>query len=381
MNRMDQVDEPALAPALEFQAAILGGVSRTFALTIPSLPEPLRIPVTNAYLLCRIADTIEDDAALDLSQKRDFAARFVAVLDGDVRPEAFSASLADRLGPTTLDAERELVARTGEVVRITQSFSPAQRTALIRCVRLMSAGMHRFQQGAGRQGLATMREMDEYCYYVAGVVGEMLTELFCDHSPAIERNRDELMRLAPSFGQGLQMTNILKDIWDDRERGICWLPRHEFGQRDGGADDLVASLDREAFGAGLERLVVIAHGHLRNALEYTLLIPGEFRGIRRFCLWALGMAVPTLRNIYRNSEFRSGDEVKITRRDVRRIVRRYGLFAGNDAIVCWLFARASRGLPESDPRVGDRLDEISRRAGMNLAEVPGESKQRSVTVT
>lgn len=381
MNQSDQGDEPALVPALEFQAAILDDVSRTFALTIPSLPEPLRIPVTNAYLLCRIADTIEDDVALDLSQKRDFAARFVAVLDGDVRPETFSGALAARLGPTTLDAERELVARTGEVVRITHSFSPAQRTALIRCVRLMSAGMHRFQQGAGRQGLATMRDMDEYCYYVAGVVGEMLTELFCDHSPTIERNRDELMRLAPSFGQGLQMTNILKDIWDDRERGICWLPRHEFGKRENGSDDLVGSLDREAFGAGLERLVVIAHGHLRNALEYTLLIPGEFRGIRRFCLWALGMAVPTLRNIYCNTGFRSGDEVKIRRRDVRRIVRRYGLFAGNDAVVRWLFARASHGLPESDPGVGDRLDEISRRAGMRLAEAPGESKQRSVTVT
>ena len=39
------------------------------------------------------------------------------------------------------------------------------------------------------------------------------------------------MRLAVSFGQGLQMTNILKDIWDDRERGACWLPRDAFEQR------------------------------------------------------------------------------------------------------------------------------------------------------
>ncbi|MFU8831083.1 MAG: squalene/phytoene synthase family protein, partial [Wenzhouxiangella sp.] len=47
-----------------FQDRILPGVSRTFALTIPCLPEPLKIAVTNAYLLCRIADTIEDDPTL-----------------------------------------------------------------------------------------------------------------------------------------------------------------------------------------------------------------------------------------------------------------------------------------------------------------------------
>ena len=50
--------------AAEFQQQILPHVSRTFALTIPQLPPPLRISVTNAYLLCRIADTIEDEPTL-----------------------------------------------------------------------------------------------------------------------------------------------------------------------------------------------------------------------------------------------------------------------------------------------------------------------------
>jgi len=50
---MDSTDEG-------YQDRILPHVSRTFALTIPQLPPRLRIAVTNAYLLCRIADTIED---------------------------------------------------------------------------------------------------------------------------------------------------------------------------------------------------------------------------------------------------------------------------------------------------------------------------------
>jgi len=47
-----------------YQEKILQDVSRTFALTIPQLPPALRRVVSNAYLLCRIADTIEDDNAL-----------------------------------------------------------------------------------------------------------------------------------------------------------------------------------------------------------------------------------------------------------------------------------------------------------------------------
>ena len=47
-----------------YQDEILPHVSRTFALTIPQLPAALRTPVTSAYLLCRIADTIEDEPAL-----------------------------------------------------------------------------------------------------------------------------------------------------------------------------------------------------------------------------------------------------------------------------------------------------------------------------
>ena len=46
---------------LAYQAKILPLVSRTFALTIPQLTLELVDVVGNAYLLCRLADTIEDD--------------------------------------------------------------------------------------------------------------------------------------------------------------------------------------------------------------------------------------------------------------------------------------------------------------------------------
>lgn len=352
--------QPCLRLALDFQSRILGGVSRTFALTIPSLPAALRIPVTNAYLLCRVADTIEDDAGLSVAEKRAIAGQFVDILRTNQSARAFGEGLAPRLAPETLTAERDLVARIDQVVEVTQSFSEVQRRALIRCVSLMSEGMHRFQQRAGLQGLDSQQYLDEYCYYVAGVVGEMLTELFCDYSAAIARRRRQLMLLAPSFGQGLQMTNILKDVKADRARGVCWLPRTAFDVSPGGRGDLIAELDEDGLRAGMERLTVVAHGHLQNALSYTLLIPRRYLGIRRFCLWALGMAVPTLENIYRNPVFESGNEVKISRADVKRIVRRYGLMASSDAMLRRLFRRDSRGLPESDPGVAEGLNKVVR---------------------
>ncbi len=71
--------------------------------------------------------------------------------------------------------------------------------------------MAEFQDKAGLQGLATRTELDRYCYYVAGVVGETLTEFFIDFEPQLSTQRETLKHLARSFGTGLQLTNILKD--------------------------------------------------------------------------------------------------------------------------------------------------------------------------
>src|SRR5438270_5262330 len=71
-------DTVSMASAIsdaQYQDQVLPHVSRTFALTIPQLPEALRVPVTNAYLLCRIADTIEDEPALSPAETLSFMER------------------------------------------------------------------------------------------------------------------------------------------------------------------------------------------------------------------------------------------------------------------------------------------------------------------
>lgn len=327
------------------QDRLLPGVSRTFALTIPQLPGPLRSVVTNAYLLCRTADTIEDEVSLSADQKQRFHDQFVAVVAGRDSATAFAAALDPLLSSATTDAERTLIREMPRVVAVTHALASRQRTAIERCVRIMCEGMPTFQRHAQLGGLADIGELDRYCYYVAGVVGEMLTDLFCAYSPEIDARRSRLAPLATSFGQGLQMTNILKDTWEDRRRGVCWLPRDVFTRAGLELETLTAGCDGAALDAAVDELIGIAHAHLRDALAYTLAIPARETGIRRFCLWALGLAVLTLRKIHHNPDFLAGRQIKVSRRTVRATVITTSLAARRDWILARLFDQSAASLP------------------------------------
>ncbi len=331
--------------AIVEQDRLLPGVSRTFALTIPQLPVELRTVITNAYLLCRSADTIEDEVSLTVDEKQHFHDRFVAIVEGRDSPVTFARDLEPRLSSVTSAAERELILRLPTVIGATRSYDEPQRAAIERCVRIMCEGMPPFQRSTGLSGLADVGELDRYCYCVAGVVGEMLTDLFCAYSPAIDERRSDLAPLATSFGQGLQMTNILKDMWADRQRGVCWLPRDVFARAGVDLETLSAGRDSVALTVGLDELIGIAHAHLRDALTYTLAIPGRESGVRRFCLWAVGLAVLTLRKIHHNADFLAGRSVKVSRRVVRATVITTSLAVRENWLLARLFQLSAASLP------------------------------------
>jgi farnesyl-diphosphate farnesyltransferase len=330
---------------LAYQQKILPQVSRTFALTIPQLPAGLEEVVANAYLLCRLADTIEDDANLSSRAKADFMAEFLAVIRADADAQVFAESLAPRLSIETLEAERDLVARTATVVRITSTFTSGQRQAVIRCVTTMCEGMPEFQHRKTLDGLPGLIDLDRYCYFVAGIVGEMLTDLFCEHCDDLAEHRDEMMALSVCFGQGLQMTNILKDVWEDSDSNTCWLPRSVFDDIDGGLSKAMRTRDRQAMTGGIAELVGIAHAHLKQALRYTQLIPKHETGIRRFCLWAIGMAVLTLQQIHSNPGYQTGNDVKISRTAVKATIIICNIAQPSNRVLSTLFSLAGRGLP------------------------------------
>lgn len=328
----------------EFQAILLEGVSRTFALTIPQLPEGLYSAVANAYLLCRIVDTVEDEVSLTIEQKEHFCSSFIEVVRTGEGADVFARDLAPLLSEQTIPAEHVLIQLTSRVIEITHSFAPEQISALLGCVETMAKGMPVYQGMDLHGGLETMQDMNEYCYYVAGCVGEMLAKLFCHYSEEINQHREQLLELSVSFGQGLQMTNILKDIWDDAQRGVCWLPQDIFTETGFDLKELTTTTDSAAFRLGLEHLLSIAQGHLKDALTYTQLLPSHETGMRNFCLWALGMAVLTLNEIKQHLDFNDSSQVKITRKNVKQTIVTTKIIGRSNLLLSLLFDLKSKHL-------------------------------------
>ncbi|MDJ0513891.1 MAG: squalene/phytoene synthase family protein, partial [Methyloceanibacter sp.] len=252
----------------ELPLLLVPQLSRTFALTIPKLPLDLRSTVGTAYLLCRAADTIEDSQLSDRDRKIDLLDTFLSGIDEAASWEDVSrrlaADLSDEVGPEEL----ELIESLPGLIAILRTRPLRQQEAVRTCLRKMASGMKSYVNRP--TGLADMAELDDYCYVVAGVVGEMLTELFCDHAADIDQRREKLERLAASFGQGLQMTNILKDIWDDRRQGRCYLPQSLFCSASLDLRDLDGASRKPAFRPTIHRLAAIALDHLGNAVDYTL---------------------------------------------------------------------------------------------------------------
>jgi hypothetical protein len=115
-----------------YQDHILPYVSRTFALTIPQLPLGLRTAVTCAYLLCRIADTIEDEPALSPPETLAFLQRFSAVLTGRGDGAVLAREIAQRLSDRTLATERDLVINMERVLGVMTRLNGPQRSAIQR---------------------------------------------------------------------------------------------------------------------------------------------------------------------------------------------------------------------------------------------------------
>ena len=329
----------------QFQAYILPSVSRTFSLTIPQLPMPLRRVIGNFYLLCRAVDTIEDDPELDINQKQHYGEWLVDVITNRRNAEEFVIEVAPLISKQMPKAERELMQQLPLVIKVTQGFHPLQRETIECCVNIMSNGMHYFQGQVSKHGLNTQRDLYSYCYYVSGVVGEALTELFCHHSTQIACNRKEMLELAPSFGLGLQITNILIDHWDDRRQGQCWLPRDLFAHHNIDLSNLRPEQAHAGYDLAIRELIGIAHAHLRIALQYTLLIPSNESGVRYFCYWIISLAILSLKNMYLKLDFKTANEIKARRIQFARVITLTKISRCDDVMLIKLFNQAAANLP------------------------------------
>lgn len=337
----------------DFCRRALPEVSRTFALNIPVLPSPLDLVVTVAYLLCRIADTLEDEARGQVSERAELfhtLGRLVKLEPGwEQRGAEFARRSVAALRPSAPTAEVQLVQGTPLVLEAMRGLPDWTHPHIAACVGEMTDGMARMMtelDGGAPQGLPDLRDTLQYCYYVAGTVGVMLTGLFVDGFDSVRPLRPGLVPRAPAFGRALQLTNILKDVREDLDRGFCWLPRTYMEKHGLSPGTLVAPEKRDAAVALLDDLVAVARNECDVAFEYSLLLPRSEPGLRLFCLWPLLFALRTLAMLAHNPAVFEPTPVKIDRDTVMRIMVLTRESVTDDRALEALYTECARGLPE-----------------------------------
>jgi farnesyl-diphosphate farnesyltransferase len=316
---MEPIDDAKRAR--EFCDEILPSVSRTFALSIRMLPGSLGGAVRDAYLLCRVADTIEDEPILPAAEKAVLLDALASCFDEPAAAAVLSQQLAGVAGD---EAHVRLAAHCDLVFTDFRSLPPAAQAIVKRWVLEMIGGMRKFVLAypAGIR-IQTVEEYKEYCYYVAGTVGYLLTDLWRAYVPGISAARYESLRAnARAFAQALQTVNILKDVAGDAGRDNSIYIPEQLLRAHGSEQASILESDRAAQNrAALDALVRLAWDDLEHATAYLLTIPRRAVAIRRSCALPLLFAYATLRDLTRTPDaLVRRHTVKISRREVKALM-------------------------------------------------------------
>ncbi len=336
---------------------LLQNVSRTFALTIPVLPNLLSQQVGISYLLCRACDTIEDDPKLLSTDKISLMSQFIDVLFKRIDCHIWVNELVNKL--TFLNSyEKEVFLDLADIIETLYSYTPEIRSVILKGVWIMSDGMSKYQKVTC---IETQNDLDHYCYSVAGVVGELLSNLFSINSNYSHDIKNKLSILSVSFGEGLQLTNICKDIWDDASRGVCWLPigiKTNITDHDTVSQQLMSLSNIEKIDF-IKKQVSITQGHLWNAVRFILTLPKSSYGIRRFCFICVAMAFMTVRNIYKRPTFLNSKEIKINRSEVKSVLVKSFFYPLSNYLLNRFFRNLSSSIDVEEINYDSLYNEVS----------------------
>jgi 15-cis-phytoene synthase len=218
--------------------------ARTFSLASKLLPTGKRRAAYALYAFCRVADDLVDQA--------DHAHLAALRVQLDAYREELQAALDGRpSGP--IFREMAWVTREYDV-------SPAPLFELL--------------DGVGRDLEAhtydTWPALEQYCEGVASSVGEMCTYVF--GVPAGPAMRTKAIQYARTLGTAMQLTNILRDVGEDAERGRCYLPAEDMARFGLTTDDVLSRDPRLAKTGAWARLMAFEVSRARAL--YTAALPG-----------------------------------------------------------------------------------------------------------
>ncbi len=255
-----------MSEAADFYQDHLDRVSRSFAFCIRQLPSPLREWVALSYLLCRVLDTIEDAPWPDQKSQMEAFDQFDRALNEPGSDVRFQHLLPDQI----TEGEKKLLADSPRLIGDLHDLDPKVRGVIRQSVLVMSAGMQYFagQRRSGSLHLRTLSEVNQYCFFVAGIVGELLAKLVALVEPRFKLSTGELVR-AHHFGLFLQKVNLLKDQVGDEQMGRHLIPSRVEVENS-------------------------AEANARSALDFLLAVPLDQMEFRRFCAWSLYLGLEAL---------------------------------------------------------------------------------------
>lgn len=304
---------------------ILHDVSRSFYLSLSILPKAVRQQVGLAYLFCRTADTIADTDALARTERLRTLEAFRRQFQQTCPPCAGLTDLQKvTLSQRVTDGERKLLCHLPDCFRVLARFSSVDRQLIADLILTLTRGMEMDLRTFPGETIATVRALpdmnalDLYTYYVAGVVGEFWTKIHLTHLPAMRHlDCESLCRLGVSFGKGLQLTNILKDLGKDLSNGRCYLPATCLDQLQVRVGDLQDMSSLPRLRPLIYELMTDTLGHLDRACDYVMRLPYVAMRLRLSCMWPLLFAVQTLALVWQSEQWLNPHSpVKISRRTV-----------------------------------------------------------------
>ena len=332
---------------------ILKRVSRSFYLTLNVLPVGVRDQMGLAYLFARAADTIADTDLIDREQRLKYLHQFrIQFKFPEIHWEDLREIQAALVPHQKDSAESVLLQRLKDCFKLYESCSAGDRARIQWLMDVLPQGMEmdlmRFpgQSAANLTALATLDELDQYTYYVAGCVGEFWTRMVCAHRPAMSRwDTAKMSALGVKFGKGLQLTNILKDIGRDLHRGRCYVPESLLSPMGLGAADLLNERNLPKFRPVLRQLIRLAMEHLDQGWVYTMSIPAPEIRQRLACMWPILLAGETLKRVAASPDILNpAVNVKAPRAIVYRVMAVTTLSGANGYIATAYWDRLRKAL-------------------------------------
>ena len=233
---------------------ILEQVSRSFYVSLWLLPRETRHTVALAYLLARAADTVADTRVVARAERLRLLEEIAVAVQGGPDPaceagcrfpykrrpdhvplaRALTRAIADREDGDATPGERALLRELPACLTALEAAPALERVLVRRVLATITRGMvidlSRFpgEDAGALAALDTREDLFDYCYHVAGCVGEFWSDLHAARLPSLRRvDAAAWSALGRRFGRALQLTNVLRDVARDLRHGRCYLPRVE----------------------------------------------------------------------------------------------------------------------------------------------------------